>query len=322
MASPESSPRSHAGFSAETLAAAGFPPISYDTLVVGESFRSDERLIRPQDVEAYAYAVDDHDPWFFEPGPWGGPIAHPTLLANQALFLRHNRYVVPAGLHTRMVFDFVGSIPLGTRARTTGQVLDKYVRRDKPYMVTGYETAAEDGRVLVRGHFVQMLFRAETAPPAGSGPRPEPEPPAVDPAVRSAPGRSGTLGVGQRLGPVARTLEQRQIDIYSGVKPGSIHTDESWARAKGFPTTIAQGMMSTAYVSALMTAALGAGFVEGGRMDVRFLRPVLRGDRLVVSGEVVGFERDGGQLRAHLEVAVHNQDGAQTLGGTASGLVP
>lgn len=308
-------------FDPSVLAAHGFPTISYDTLVVGEEFRSDERLIRPQDIEAYAYAVEDHDPWFFGPNPFsGGPIAHPTLLANQALFLRHNRYVVPVGLHARMLFEFVAPIQLGARACTTGGVIDKYVRRDKPYMVTGYRTADEAGNALVQGHFVQMLFRNETAPPSGSAPKPEPEPPAFDPTVTSAEGRGGTLEVGQRLGPVSRTLVQRQIDIYSGVKPGSIHTDESWAHAKGFRTTIAQGMMSTAYVSALLTGAIGEGFVVGGRMDVRFLQPVHCGDTLTVSAALTGFSREADRIRAHLDVAVHNQDGARTLAGTASAL--
>ena len=45
------------------------------------------------------------------------------------------------------------------RARSYGTVVDKYERRGKPYMVTEFTTKAEDGTVLVRGRFVQMLFR-------------------------------------------------------------------------------------------------------------------------------------------------------------------
>ena len=78
---------SHNSYTQETLAEAGFPVINYDILDIGRAFRSDDQLIRPEDVEAYAYAVDDYDPFFFEPGPWGGPVAHPTFLANQALFI-------------------------------------------------------------------------------------------------------------------------------------------------------------------------------------------------------------------------------------------
>jgi acyl dehydratase len=308
-------------FDPAVLADHGFPTISYDALVIGETFRSDDRLIRPQDIEAYAFAVEDHDPWFFGPSPFGGPIAHPTLLANQALFLRHSRYVVPAGLHARMRFEFLAPIPLGTRARTTGVLIDTYMRRDKPYMVTGFETADEAGTALVRGSFVQMLFREETAPAAGSAAPVEPEAPVFDPATRSCQGRHTIIAGGRELASVSRLLEQRQIDVYSGVRPGSIHTDPSWARAKGFPTTIAQGMMSTAYVSAMMTDAFGAGFIVGGTMDVRFLRPVFEGRRLTTSGHVMGFVQNDDGLQAHVEVAVHDDQGARTLAGTATARV-
>jgi len=310
----------HASFDPETLAASGFPTISYDVLDIGQAFRSDDRLIRPEDVETYAFAVDDHDPWFFAPGPFGGPIAHPTILANQALLLRHNHYVVPAGLHARMVYEFVAPIPLGIRARTLGKLAEKYVRRDKPYMVTEYETSAEDGTRLVQGRFVQMIFKDETAPSAGSSRRPEPEPPAFDASITKAEGRGGVLETGQPLPPLSRTLAQRQIDMYSDVRPLSIHTDEDWAKAKGFRTTIAQGMMSTAYVSTLMTTAVGEGFVAGGRMDAKFLRPVFRGDTLTISGTVDGFSREGDRVRVHVTAAAHNEAGEQTLAATASGL--
>jgi acyl dehydratase len=308
-------------FSPEVLEAAGFPTISYDRLTVGQTFRSDERLLRPQDIEAYAYAVDDDDPWFFEPGPFGPPISHPTILANQALFLRHNQYVVPAGLHARMVFEFVAPIPLGTRARTLGTVVDKYWRRDKPYMVTGYETVDEGGRPLVRGRFVQMLFARDTAPEPGSSPRPEPEAADVDPAIETAHGRHGPLHRGATLGPLTRQVTQRRIDIYSGVKPGSIHTDPEWARAKGFTTTIAQGMMSTAYVSTMLTAAAGVGFVAGGTIDCRFLRPVLCDDTLTVEGSILGFAHEDERLRMHVTVSVTNQRAETTLSGTATAIV-
>lgn len=307
-------------FSPETLTAAGFPTISYDVLEIGQAFRSDDKLIRPEDVETYAYAVDDHDPWFFEPGPFGGPIAHPTILANQALLLRHNHYVVPAGLHARMIYEFIAPIPLGTRARTLGKLAEKYVRRDKPYMVTEYETSTEAGDMLVSGRFVQMIFKDKTAPAAGSGRRPEPEAPSFDPSITKAEGRGGRLEPGQELPPLSRTLHQRQIDMYSDVRPLSIHTDEDWAKAKGFRTTIAQGMMSTAYVSTLMTTAVGEGFVAGGRMDARFLRPVFCGDTLTISGRVAGFSRDGERVRVHVDVGAHNERGEQTLAATSSAL--
>jgi len=145
----------------------GFQRLAFDALTVGETFVSDDRLLRPEDLETYAFAVDDHHPWFTVPddpaapvdSPYGRPIAHPTLLGNQALFLRHTRYVVPAGLHAKMSFEFLRPLRLGVRARSRGRIVDTYRRRGRGFMVTEFETVEEpSSEVLVRGRFTQMLF--------------------------------------------------------------------------------------------------------------------------------------------------------------------
>ena len=141
-----------------------FPTLTYEILTVGEEFVSDTHLVTPEDIEAYAYAVEDDHPWYAGPSPFGGPVAHPTLMANQALHLRHGKYIVHAGLHARMEFSFVEPIRLGMRVRTRGKVIDKYERRGKPYMVTEYVTEDETGRVLVRGQFTQMIIPEPEAP--------------------------------------------------------------------------------------------------------------------------------------------------------------
>jgi acyl dehydratase len=130
------------------------------------------------------------------------------------------------------------------------------------------------------------------------------------------------LAVGQELPPLEKSLTQRHIDAYSGVRVRSIHTDEAWARQKGFRTTLAQGMMSTAYVSEMMTALLGAGFVKGGTMSVAFVQPVYAGDRLTVRGVVRELRPEPGGTRVVVEVWCENQHGQKTAAGTASGLAP
>jgi acyl dehydratase len=135
-----------------------FKKLTFESVTVGDEFVSDDHLVTPEDVETYAFAVDDHHPWFFGPSPFGGPVAHPTLLANQALRLRHSTYIVHAGLHARMEFNFLEPIRPGMRVRSRGRVIDKYRRRGKPYMVTEYITEDERGTPLVRGQFTQMII--------------------------------------------------------------------------------------------------------------------------------------------------------------------
>jgi acyl dehydratase len=130
-----------------------------------------------------------------------------------------------------------------------------------------------------------------------------------------------TIRVGDELPALSKTISQRRIDCYSGVRPRSIHTDPEWARQKGFRAPLAQGMMSTAYVSEMMVAFLGEGFVQGGRMAVKFIKPVFVGDTLTVHGVVRGMQpAEAGGMRIEVEVWCENQDGVKTMVGEASGL--
>jgi acyl dehydratase len=138
--------------------------------------------------------------------------------------------------------------------------------------------------------------------------------------VKPRTGDPDHLEIGVEPPPLTKTIQQRQIDCYSGVRPNSIHTDPDWARKKGFRAPLAQAMMSTAYVSQLMMGLLGQGFVRGGKMSVAFIKPVVVGDTLTVRGRVKSREQEGSDVRVTVEVWCENQDGVKTMVGTASGL--
>jgi acyl dehydratase len=129
------------------------------------------------------------------------------------------------------------------------------------------------------------------------------------------------LKVGQALPALVKDVSQRRIDVYSGVRPRSIHSDEAFAREKGFRACLAQGMMSTAYVSQLMVRLLGPGFAKGGTLSMAFIKPVYAGDRLTVRGVVKDRQSDNGATRVVVEVWVENQHGEKTAVGHATGLV-
>ena len=124
----------------------------------------------------------------------------------------------------------------------------------------------------------------------------------------------------EKLPELVKEIPQRRIDAYSGVRPNYIHSDEAFARKRGFPRPLAQAMMSTAYVSELMTRFVGAGFVKGGTMSMTFIKPVLAGDRLTVHGVVKDRQPEHGRTRVVVEVWCENQHGEKTAVGTATGL--
>jgi len=127
--------------------------------------------------------------------------------------------------------------------------------------------------------------------------------------------------VGEALPSLVKDISQRRIDVYSGVKPHSIHSDDAWARQKGFRACLAQGMMSTAYVSQMMVKLLGPGFATGGTMSMAFLKPVYAGDRLTVHGVIKDKQSDTGATQVVVEVWVENQHGEKTAVGHATGLM-
>jgi len=127
------------------------------------------------------------------------------------------------------------------------------------------------------------------------------------------------LPVGAELPVITKTIVQRQIDCYSGVRPHSIHTDAEWAAKKGFKAPLAQALMSTAYVSQMMVEYLGQGFVKGGAISVAFIKPVLAGETLTVHGRIKSREPESGRVRVTVDVWCENEQGVTTMAGTASG---
>ena len=61
----------------------------------------------------------------------------------------------------------------------------------------------------------------------------------------------GQFEIGAELPPLIKTIQQRQIDCYSGVRPNSIHTDPEWARSKGFRAPLPAFFEARANLAAL-----------------------------------------------------------------------
>jgi len=127
------------------------------------------------------------------------------------------------------------------------------------------------------------------------------------------------MEVGSELPALKKTITQRQIDCYSGVRPKSIHTDVEWAKQKGFPAPLVQALMSTAYVSQMMVTWLGAGFIRGGKISASFIKPVIVGDTLTARAVIKSREEENGRPRVTVECWCENQHGVKTLVGSASG---
>ena len=105
---------------------------------------------------------------------------------------------------------------------------------------------------------------------------------------------------------LTKHVTQEDMTLYSG--PGNIHSDIDVAKRTGLDATIAQGMMTLAFASELLTRISGAEWLERGEIAVKFTMPVLAGDDVTVSAK----ESDGGYA-----VEARNQRGEVLMVGTA-----
>ena len=101
---------------------------------------------------------------------------------------------------------------------------------------------------------------------------------------------------------LTRHVTQDDMTRYSGT--GNIHSSEESARRAGLEAPIAQGMMTIAYASELLTQIHGPGWLERGSITVTFTAPVFAGDDVTI-------EMEGENVRAV------NQAGRLLMVGTA-----
>jgi len=121
-----------------------------------------------------------------------------------------------------------------------------------------------------------------------------------------------SVAVGDEIPALRRTVTQEQISAYAlaAGDPNPIHTDEELARAFGFPTTIAHGMLSLA-ILAECVARWAGGYDRVAHLGVRFSRPLLRGDTIVCSGRVTEIDASAGLI--HLEAEAVSDRGDRVL---------
>ncbi len=73
--------------------------------------------------------------------------------------------------------------------------------------------------------------------------------------------------------------EAAAVPLSSGA---NIHTDDAVARANGLPGRVADGMISTNWISGLLAEAYGDDYLARGSLRTRYVRPIFVDDRIEV----------------------------------------
>lgn len=120
----------------------------------------------------YGHANELHQPCFQD---LENAIAPPTLVHIDKLRLYKLACPGGAGPSARIHYEFDATIhapvPVGTRVRSLGKVVNRHVRKGREYVVTDIEMrAADDDRLLISYRDTVILaFRAQAADAAKAG---------------------------------------------------------------------------------------------------------------------------------------------------------
>jgi acyl dehydratase len=296
--------------------------VRYELVDVPEPFGPVEVCVDEAKVLTYAFAQGDFGSWYFHNSPFGGPVAHPLVLANDLLFLFYDGYDgnTAQGLHTHETLRFRSPAKIGEKVTVTGAYTDKYERRGQGYVVLEAEARGEDGRVLVE-HVGTEIMRTVAGDVAGRGATTAGE------RLRSVLGQADNslpvasvaadgLAPGTPIPSLSRSYTQDQMSAFSWAGKGyaNVHTSAEKAAASGLPRTIVQAQQQTGLIVENMVALFGASWFTDGHLDLRFISPVFLEDEISTTGAVIG-ERDG---RLELEVWIDKNDGTRTAVGWAS----
>ena len=98
----------------------------------------------------------------------------------------------------------------------------------------------------------------------------------------------------------------------------NIHTDDELARANGMRSRVADGMVSTNWISSLLTEAYGDDYLRGGSLRTRYVRPIYEDERIEVVVRVTERTATAGEPdRLIADVSCVKEDGEVATAGVA-----
>jgi acyl dehydratase len=281
-----------------------------DEKYVGRYYGERRIEITPELVAHYANAAQDQNQWYFGDSPFGGPVA-PALILHSEVYHTIDWYLSYFGnLHARQEWEIFAPIMVGDTITARRQIVERYLKRDREYVVMEVGCYDDDGRLLNRGRTHQSFVHKSSGV-------------VVDKDREKRSDRKFDVEQAAVLatfaGP-ARKITIEMCKLFSGPHK-NYHNDVEEARKLGFPDIVVQGMMSLCFVSGMMTERFGEGWCAGGRMNVNLVNVVWQGELVTVGGQVTEETAEGSRTRARSQVWVAKADGTKVVVGTASALV-
>lgn len=146
-----------------------------------------------------------------------------------------------------------------------------------------------------------------------------------------------TVKVGTKILPLVKTVCDSHIDLSydrmllltenldSGFKKyakgPNIHTDDAAAKAAGFSRRVVPGIQSYSFISEMLSQFFGMGWITGGKLDLKFIRPFLVGEEITCEAEVTKTFAIEKSEQCFAELAVHCKNAAGDIVSAGSARV-
>ena len=279
---------------------------------VGRDFGAVIYDITPDLVATYIAGTGDDNPWYRGRSPLGGPIA-PALILHSAVYHTLEWYLpnIYGNLHARQEWDVFAPVMVGERLTTRSVIVDRYVKRDREYVVNEVIVGNASGQIVSRSRTHQSFLLSKQTKQGF----------VVDRAREKDSSRSFKIAErgGEPIDSPMRTITEDMCMAFSG-PARNYHNDKQRAVELGFPEIVVQGMLSVCMVAEMMTRRFGLGFLYGGRMDLRLVNVLWGSDVTGPKGSIVERRAEGQRSRAEVEVWCDKADGTKTVVGIASAL--
>ncbi|MCL4535871.1 MAG: hypothetical protein M1370_12025 [Bacteroidetes bacterium] len=120
------------------------PRLTFEEAQIGADLGSYEYTLTQEQAERYRWSVEDHAALF------------PTIAVKHDASALRVKYEPGSAVNARQRMEFFNPPIPGKKIRVTGRIVDKYIRREKPYLVIEATAVDEDGRLIERTTTYQM----------------------------------------------------------------------------------------------------------------------------------------------------------------------
>ena len=130
----------------------------------------------------------------------------------------------------------------------------------------------------------------------------------------------------------SRTVTMERMTVYSDMEASccmgdiqlaepNIHTDSNFAKSKGLPDAIADGLVTTAWIESILRDIFGPGYIEGGSLMNKYIKVVMAGDTVNLNMVLKDKRSINDNVLYMMDFECVNQKGEVVVVGSASATI-